>query len=181
MAELKNRRWELVAAIAIAIALVAGLVETLQREERTRPVGPGETAPALKGRTLSGEAFDGAGLAGSAVMVSFWATWCTPCIEELPVLLELEKKYAAKGLRFVAVNMDEGEDRAKLVSDFFANELKTAPPLVVFPEETTATAWKVYSLPTLYVLDRKGNIVASHTGLRTQSVLDQDVRRALGE
>lgn len=97
------------------------------------------------------------------------------------MLLELERKYGDEGLRLVAVSMDEAADPAGLVRSFFADELKTEPPLVIFPDEATATSWKVFNLPTLYILDRQGTIVAAHAGLRPEEVLDRDVRRALGK
>ncbi|MFN7134217.1 MAG: TlpA family protein disulfide reductase, partial [Myxococcales bacterium] len=86
MGWLKRFRWEVVAAVAIGVALVAGLAETLHDEERARPVAVGEPAPPLTGETMTGEPFPAASLEGRVHLVSFWATWCTPCVEELPVL-----------------------------------------------------------------------------------------------
>ncbi|MFN7135778.1 MAG: TlpA family protein disulfide reductase, partial [Myxococcales bacterium] len=152
---------------------------TLHDEERARPVAVGEPAPPLTGETMTGEPFPAASLEGRVRLVSFWATWCTPCVEELPVLLELERQHAAEGVRLVAVSMDEGVEREGLVRDFFLKQMKRSAPLVLFPDPATVTAWRVFNLPTLSLLDRHGVVVESHVGLVSREALEQGLRAAL--
>lgn len=67
----------------------------------------GQPAPAFAAVTLGGERFDLAKLRGKVVLVSFWASWCTPCREEMPVLDALYQRYHGEGLEMIAVSIDE--------------------------------------------------------------------------
>jgi thiol-disulfide isomerase/thioredoxin len=68
--------------------------------------------PPLK--DLAGQPRRLSGLTGSITVVSFWATWCGPCVEELPRLVALQQRYAAHGVRFLLISVDTSKDRAKI-------------------------------------------------------------------
>jgi thiol-disulfide isomerase/thioredoxin len=70
--------------------------------------------PNLEAKSLTGESEKITALRGSIVVISFWATWCGPCTEELPRLSKLKQEYAAKGVRFIAISVDEPKTRAKI-------------------------------------------------------------------
>lgn len=70
--------------------------------------------PDLKFKDLAGHTEKFSSLRGSITVISFWATWCAPCREELPRLSALSQQYAAKGVRFVAISVDEPKDHAKI-------------------------------------------------------------------
>lgn len=70
--------------------------------------------PDLKFRDLAGHEQKLSSLRGSIAVVSFWATWCGPCREELPRISALSQLYTTKGVRFVAISADEPKDRAKI-------------------------------------------------------------------
>jgi thiol-disulfide isomerase/thioredoxin len=70
--------------------------------------------PDLKFQDLAGHKQSLASLRGSITVLNFWATWCTPCRQELPRLSTLNAQYAGKGVRFIAVSVDEPKDRAKI-------------------------------------------------------------------
>jgi thiol-disulfide isomerase/thioredoxin len=74
----------------------------------------GRRAPALKLEDLQGQVQSLSALRGHIVVVNFWATWCGPCQEELPRLAKLSQGWAGKGVRFVAVSVDDRKDRAKI-------------------------------------------------------------------
>lgn len=71
-------------------------------------------APELKLRDLAGHPQTLSALRGHIVVLSFWATWCGPCAEELPRLSRLSASYADKDVRFIAVSIDDAKDRAKI-------------------------------------------------------------------
>lgn len=70
--------------------------------------------PNLEFKDLSGHVQKVASLRGSITVISFWATWCAPCREEMPRLSRLNQDYAAKGVRFLAISVDEAKNRAKI-------------------------------------------------------------------
>jgi thiol-disulfide isomerase/thioredoxin len=70
--------------------------------------------PDLKFHDLDGRTQKLSSLRGSITVISFWATWCAPCREELPRLSVLKQQYADKGIRFLAISVDESKDRAKI-------------------------------------------------------------------
>ena len=70
--------------------------------------------PDLKFQDLTGHTQKLSDLRGSITVVSFWATWCGPCKEELPRLSTLKQRYADKGIRFVAISADESKDKSKI-------------------------------------------------------------------
>jgi thiol-disulfide isomerase/thioredoxin len=70
--------------------------------------------PDLRFKDLAGHTQKLSSLQGSITVVTFWATWCTPCQEELPRIVQLQQEYAAKGIRFVAISIDTAKDYPKI-------------------------------------------------------------------
>ena len=100
---------------------------------------------------------------GNVVILSFWASWCTPCLIELPTFAELERKFYDRGLRIVAVNMDEGDDGKNFAKDFWPKQGFRIPS---FFDTTKALSQKfdVEMLPSNFVIDRQGRLVFSGFG-----------------
>ncbi len=73
-----------------------------------------KTAPNLTARDLAGQTQKLSALRGQIVVLSFWATWCAPCREELPRLSRLSQTYVGKNVRFIAVSVDEPKDYKKI-------------------------------------------------------------------
>lgn len=89
---------------AVAALLAAGLCLTVAAW------GAPPAQPELTVKTLGGDHFDLAGQRGHVVLVHFWATWCAPCREEMPVLNEFYGGHRARGLEVIAVSVDRGRD-----------------------------------------------------------------------
>ena len=110
----------------------------------------------------SGAAFDIASLKGKYVLVDFWATWCGPCVAEIPNVKKVYQAYKDKGFEVVGVSLDDDEDALK---KFVADEGLTYP-MILDGEEGHGFAQKygIFSIPSIFLLDRDGVIIA--TGLR---------------
>ena len=78
------------------------------------PAAQAKRAPNLELKILAGDPIHLADLRGSIVVLSFWATWCAPCQQELPRLSALSRQYAGKNIRFVAISVDEPKDLPKI-------------------------------------------------------------------
>jgi peroxiredoxin len=111
--------------------------------------------PALDGKTASLASFR-----GNVVLLSFWATWCGPCKQELPSIQALYEKLKGKGLTVVAVDLME--DR-KTVGDFVKAHGMTFPVLID-GNGKVGGAYDAGSIPTNYLVDRKGRILARVVG-----------------
>jgi peroxiredoxin len=100
---------------------------------------------------------------GEVVILSFWASWCTPCLVELPTFAEIEKKFHDRGLRVVAVNVDEGDEGKNFAHDFWAKR-QFPFPTYFDTQKTLAQQFEVDMLPSNFVIDRQGRLVFSSFG-----------------
>jgi thiol-disulfide isomerase/thioredoxin len=117
----------------------------------------------VKGKTVDGKEFDVKSWEGKVVLVDFWATWCGPCIAELPTLRDCYEKYHDRGFEVVGISLDS--DRSRLDAFLAREEL---PWTTLFSADETATGWKhplaakygVMSIPRGVLIDRKGKVVS---------------------
>lgn len=139
-------------------------------------LGPGRPAPDFEATAIGGEKIRLSALKGRIVLVDFWATWCTPCLVELPNLKRAYEKYKSRGFTIIGVSLEP--DAAQVAS--FVSENGMAWPIVVDGTEgTTATgplaqAYNVQTIPMSYLVDRDGTI-------RARRLLGADVERAVAE
>jgi len=111
------------------------------------------------------------------VLLDFWATWCAPCRQETPGLIDLAREYRYKGLAIVGVSMDEGGQRAV---QSFLSEFHVPYP-VLMPDLATPAAPAIEALPTTVLIDRNGRAAKSYVGAVRESVFRADVDRLLAE
>lgn len=122
---------------------------------------PGNTIE-ITGTLLDGTPFDQASLEGQVVLVDFWATWCGPCIAELPNVLEQYEKYHARGFEVVGISLDE--DKKALVD--FVNKRKIPWPVLFEQSEGSgwnhpmATKYGISGIPTVILVGRDGRVVS---------------------
>ena len=140
-------------AKAIAAAVLLAAAAPTLAAELLLPWKGGAT-PALVLRNPAGEAVDLAQLRGKVVLVNFWATWCAPCVEEMPALARLRARLAPRGFEVLAVN--QGEMPARVTA--FTQRSGLDVRVVLDREKSVAKAWKVRALPTTFVVDAKGRI-----------------------
>jgi thiol-disulfide isomerase/thioredoxin len=120
----------------------------------------GGATPALTLKDLSGHPVDLADYRGKVVVVNFWATWCAPCIAEMPAMQALRDKLSLAGFEVLAVNFQEGTPR---INDFLRKRpLKLT--IVRDADGAARTAWGVKVFPTSYVVDTDGRIRYSVQG-----------------
>ncbi|MCB1865501.1 MAG: redoxin family protein [Chromatiales bacterium] len=110
---------------------------------------PGLALADVDGRPLSLDEFR-----GEVVLLSFWATWCPPCVEELPSMNRLRARLYERGLRVVGV--DVGETAAQMRA--FLKRVDVAFPNLLDVEASAAARWNVHAFPTSFVIDRDGRI-----------------------
>ena len=141
----------------IVLALIVGLVVAVQfaskRSGTRKIIGRGDRAPEFRLMSVDGTQVDLAGMKGKVVMVHFWATWCPPCVEELPTLAVLNNAMTGKDFVLLAVSVDEGG--AGVVTAFLQkNGLNL--PVLLDPGHETASLYGTFKFPETYIIDRGG-------------------------
>lgn len=117
-----------------------------------------------KGKTQSLDAYK-----GKWVLVNFWATWCPPCLEEIPDLIALHEKYSKTKLVVIGVAMDYRDPKQVIE---FADSMFISYPIVLGTPKIAAQVGQVQGLPTTYLFNPEGKIVAYQVGALTKEAVE---------
>jgi thiol-disulfide isomerase/thioredoxin len=121
-------------------------------------------APAFQLSGRGGKAIDLSQFKGQVVMINFWATWCGPCRQEMPLLEDIYKKYKPMGFTLVGVNV---EPDAKDAEAWLGKLSKPVTFPVAFDTDSKVSKmYKVAGMPSTVFVDRKGNIRVMHKGYK---------------
>jgi len=118
-------------------------------------------APDFTLRTLTDQEITLSRLRGKVVLLDFWATWCAPCKESIPHLIEMYKRHQDKGFELIGMSTDRPNDAESVRR--FVHLMDIPYPIVMAPEEV-ARKYKVTGLPTTVLIDRKGNVLERIVG-----------------
>ena len=99
---------------------------------------------------------------GQVVLINFWASWCGPCRQEMPLLNDLHNKYEALGFTVLGVNVEEQSDNAR----GFINDFPVDFPILLDSTNQVSQLYKVIAMPTTVVVDRDGNMRFLHKGYK---------------
>jgi len=135
---------------------------------RVAALDAGNKMPEIGLKDLAGKPVSAAALAGKVVVIDFWATWCAPCREELPVLQRLFKKYAAQGLVVVGVSVDKEADNIKQ----FLQKMPLSFPIVHDAAHSVTGKYAPPRMPSSYIVDRKGIVRYVHGGYRSDDAAE---------
>jgi thiol-disulfide isomerase/thioredoxin len=141
-----------------------------QQTDKAVPQGPdvllAMTLPDLQGKPQRLEQWR-----GKVLVVNFWATWCAPCREEIPVFVKLQQRYGAKNLQFVGISIDQVDKTSEFAANFKINY-----PVVIGTFDTVEVSRQIgnqrRALPYTVILNRRGDIVATELGGLTEEKLE---------
>jgi peroxiredoxin len=169
------------ALVLVAIVAAGMLFFGLHMSRRSGPTHPlgmahGTPAPDFTLDSLDGNSLRLSDLRGKAVLLNFWATWCSPCKIEMPWFIDLQKEYGPQGLQIVGVAMDDSskEDIAK-----FAKEMGVNYPVLLGKEAVGDAYGGVPALPESFFIGRDGKIVDKIIGLKGKGEIEESIRKAL--
>lgn len=155
-------------------------------------VQPGKTAPDFTANDINGKPFTMSSLKGHVTIIDFWASWCVPCRKSNPHMLEVYKKYRAKGMEMVYVSDDDSNPKAwhtavekdKLKGDGFHHVLRgmkwdrSKGAAGIDHTHDISDKYAIHYLPTKYLIDKQGRIVGK---VESDEWLEQQLERLLGK
>ena len=146
----------LVATAALALPGVA-LADAAAPALGAKAPAPDFTLPAVGGKSLSLSQYK-----GQVVMINFWATWCGPCRQEMPLLDAMYKKYKGMGFTLIGVNVEPDPKAAEK----FLQSLPVSFPVAFDADSKVSKLYNVQGMPSTVIVDRKGNARVLHKGYR---------------
>ncbi len=157
-----------------AIGVVALLASLGARADISEGAAPDFTLKSSSGKNLRLSEFR-----GEVVMINFWASWCGPCRQEMPLLEELYNEYQPLGFTILGVNVEEDSSQAKQM-------LKDIPvnfPVLFDNESEVSKLYKVVAMPSTVLVDRDGNVRYLHQGYKPgyEEAYQQQVRALIRE
>lgn len=121
---------------------------------------------------VTGDPIASSSFAGKSLLVTFWATWCPPCIQEIPNLIRLQNEYSENGFSVVAISVDQ----EKGVVQKMVNRKEINYPVMMADKSVTRDFGGVYGIPTSFLVSKKGTVVKKYSGFVPHSVLEKDLR-----
>jgi cytochrome c biogenesis protein CcmG/thiol:disulfide interchange protein DsbE len=149
----------LVKAAAVIVILGAAVYFGV-RQQQGRPVAIGDTAPDFSVPALSSGSVDLKSYRGQIVVVNLWATWCPPCVEETPSMVQFAEKMKSHGVVVLGISVDED---ANALRDF-VNENHISYPIGRDPDRSLSARYGTFQFPETYILDRRGHVAEKVIG-----------------
>jgi thiol-disulfide isomerase/thioredoxin len=161
----------------VAGAAVFVLLSGCGGGSRTPPlVSATRTAPTFSLKDVEGNLYSSESAKGTVRLVDFWATWCAPCRDEIPMFKEFNATYGPKGFTLVGIAMDD-EGVAKVKPFVDDNKI---PYLTLIGDDGVVEAFGgVVGFPTKFLIDREGRIVESWVGEVPRSILEKKIQSLL--
>ena len=135
--------------------------------------GDPSLAPEFELATLDGTVVRLSDSAGKVRLIDFWATWCAPCREEIPMLNELHEGYRDQGLTILAISDEDADIVGPFAEEYGVNYTN------LVGGEDTFVEYGAPALPTAYLLDGEGRIVETYVGPKPKKVLEKKIRELL--
>jgi peroxiredoxin len=142
--------------------LLAGLALTAAQSLPAASVAAGAPAAAFQLPAAVGDPVSLSDLKGQVVLINFWASWCGPCRQEMPILEQMYRKYKAAGFTLLGINVEPKSGDAM-------SFLKATPvsfPILFDTQSKVSTLYEVSGMPSTVIVDRKGNVRYVHHGYK---------------
>ena len=139
------------------------------------PAGTKMPAFALE-NVQNGKVVDSISFKDKVLLVTFFATWCPPCSEEVPVLVQLQNDLSDAGFSVVALSVDQ-QGVATVAN--FARKYKINYPVLLAKSKTAMDFGGVYGIPVAFLVNKKGNVVKKYTGYVQHTILEKDIKSLL--
>ncbi len=161
-----------------AVAVVALVVSMIFLKPSARRDVNDYTAPAVNGSDILGRGVVSLdALKGKVVLLNFWATWCPPCRAEIPDLIKLQAKYQDD---FVVLGVSLDREGPEVVRQY-AQQMGMSYPVIMGTDIMVDSYGGIRNIPTSFVIDRKGDLVAKIVGGRSLAEFEQEIQPFLNK
>ncbi|HEU0301810.1 MAG TPA: TlpA disulfide reductase family protein [Longimicrobium sp.] len=183
----KSRQWGFVAGVVVVLAVLLGAGWLVR--DRFLPVEVGTRAPDVRARDLQGRPVSLQDLRGQVVLLNVWATWCGPCLDEMPSMERLHRELGPRGLKIVAVSVDAAQGSVSRSGQpggdvaEFARALGLTFTIWHDPSGAIERSYRTTGVPESFVIDRNGVIQKKVIGATEWDTGSHPelIRRLLGE
>ena len=145
-----------IAALAVVLCVVVAGTLTQHVTE------PGDTAPSFKIATDQGLTITRSDFGGNVLVLNFWASWCQPCLQEMPSLDQFARRYKDKGVTVLAVSIDTNQQKYRDL----LSQVKPAFLTARDPGADIAASYGTFMFPETYIIDRKGKVLYKEAAAR---------------
>lgn len=135
-----------------------------------------QPAPGWQLQNLEGKPVKLSDFKGKVILLNFWATWCPPCRDEIPDLVSLQQQYGPRGLVVLGIAMDA---KGAAIVKPFAKKMDINYTLVIGDQKTAEAYGGIDALPTTFIIDRKGNVVAQQKGAADRESFEAAIKPLL--
>ena len=158
------------------IAILLGFAEpAMSDSSKLKTWDTGKKIPMLIFENIKGEEFSIDTFTGNVMVINFWATWCAPCVKEMPSLIRLAESFQKAPFKLILVNF--GESPGKVTS--FSETLPDTSDIYLDKKKLSNDSWVTRGLPVTYILDKKGNIKFQVLGELSWD--SSEVKKVIGE
>ena len=133
---------------ALLAALTAAFIGLVAFSLRDTSAREGAAAPAFSIRTDEGSQVTADRFGGKVLVLNFWASWCAPCVQEIPSLSQFQKRFAADGVRVVAISIDKNPNRYRT----FLQRVPVAFATAWDPQQDISNRYGTYQIPESYII-----------------------------
>jgi cytochrome c biogenesis protein CcmG, thiol:disulfide interchange protein DsbE len=163
-------RARLILAAGIVLVLAGAVLYSSRGHQQQHRIAPDFTLSRLDGQPLQLSSYR-----GKVVLLDFWATWCDPCREEIPHLVEMQQKYGGRGLQIIGVSMDDSADPVRP----FYQQFHMNYPVVMGTAKTGEMYGGVLGLPIAFFITRDGTIAAKRIGAQAPDAIESEIQKLL--
>lgn len=141
----------------------------------------GKTAPLFTGKSIEGDTIKLLDYREKVTLLDFWASWCKPCKEEFPFLIELYNEYSEKGFSVLAVNLDNESGNQKKFIDNLGKEI---PFKIIHDNDSKIPVlYNIDAMPSVFLIDKNGVIRSVHVGFKSKdkNIYRNEIEKILNE
>ena len=150
---MKSTTDRILAGLMVALVAALGWVVSGSMEEPITKVG--DSAPVFRVQTENGKTLTEKDFGGKLLVLNFWASWCAPCVQEVPSLDQFQKEFAPQGVIVLGVSVDKNKELYERFREQYNVSFETSRD----PEWDLAAKYGTFQLPETYIIDWSGKVV----------------------